>query len=346
MKKLFNRFLSHLEYKLGKFHLKSFPPEVNIEITSYCNLSCPMCGRVSKNTPSAYMDISHFKKIIDQIKDYTELVFLSAGVGEPITHPKISEMLAYCRKSKVKTLVSSNATLFSEKKINQILENPPDQLILSLDGVTKETHESIRIGSNFEKTMNYVSKLCSEKVKRKLKKPFIICQMIFMPQNQNEALDFYEKWKSVPGVNAVRVKRMNLVKGSDMEDEQLKVVNISRLKKKLSKRQSCFYPWRQLVISAKNNVGLCCRDHNFSFDAGSLESNSIKDLWNSEQLIRARKLLASGKGDMLPECNGCDGINTNLLTGTAVSLVNAHQLHKLAPEIESKVIRHKLKNLW
>ncbi|WP_189509750.1 radical SAM protein [Candidatus Methylopumilus universalis] len=346
-----NRISAFSEFSGQKSFLKSKPAEINIEITSFCNLSCPMCGRVSKNTPSAYMSIELFKSIIDQVKGYAELVFLSAGVGEPISHPQLNEMLKYCEKFNLKTLVSTNATLLNEKKINLLLDNPPDQLILSLDGATKETHESIRIGSKFEKTMSNVLNLCKSKLERKLSKPFIIAQMIYMEENEAEAAHFYKKWKLTKGINAVRIKRMNFVKGSAFDKQDVSVVNIDLLKGKKNKQDlierspSCFYPWRQMVISAKGDIGLCCRDHNFIFKSGNIRNDSIENLWNSKNLMEARRLIAGGFKNKIDLCNGCDGIQLNSATGVAVRFFNANSIHKIAPMLETFSIKMK-KKIW
>lgn len=343
IKHLLNRFKSHRDYSYGSAVASAMPVEVNIEITSFCNLDCPMCGRGKKETPNSYLEIDTFKSIIDQVSSHAELVFLSAGVGEPIAHPKFSEMISYCKSKGLKVLVSTNATLLSEKKIAQLLESPPDILILSLDGATKETHESIRVGSVFEKTMQNVENLCSAKLKLGSKSPFIICQMIYMPQNQAEADQFVSKWSAVKGVNSVRIKKLNYVMDSEMFSEE-KVVNIEALNIRSNNKAEdsvlrgrdlgCLYPWRQMVVSAEGEVGLCCRDHNFKFKAGNVKENTVASLWNSSALQDARQKIGCGNKSKISLCKECDGIQTGFITGMGVQLLDAHTIHRLSPIME------------
>ena len=71
-------------------------------------------------------------------------------------HPDLHDMIEYCLRNDVRVGVSTNVTLLTAKTTDLILKNPPDILLLSLDGATKETVERIRVGSKFEKTMEKV----------------------------------------------------------------------------------------------------------------------------------------------------------------------------------------------
>ena len=176
MKKLLrNRITALRAYNKGSVVTESKPVEIAIEITSFCNLACPMCGRSGKTTPNTFMSMELFCSIIDQVKDFAELVFISAGVGEPVAHPKLSQMIRYCSNSGLRSLVSTNGTLLNSEKADQLLNDSPDILVFSLDGATKQTHESIRVGSDFEATMGNVRHFCSEKNKRGLARPYTIC---------------------------------------------------------------------------------------------------------------------------------------------------------------------------
>jgi MoaA/NifB/PqqE/SkfB family radical SAM enzyme len=49
------------EYIKGKTILSSFPKIMNIEVTNFCNLNCPMC--VNKDTrPQGFIEIEFLKK--------------------------------------------------------------------------------------------------------------------------------------------------------------------------------------------------------------------------------------------------------------------------------------------
>jgi radical SAM protein with 4Fe4S-binding SPASM domain len=320
-----NRSSAISSYVKGEAINAGMPTEILIEVTSFCNLACPMCGRGSKTTPNVYMDIDLFKRVIDQVKPYAEMIALSGGVGEPLAHPKIGEMIGYCRDAGLNVMLSTNATLLNEKKAAALLDNGLSMLILSLDGATKETHEQIRIGSNFEKTMKYVEDFLAEKTRRGVNYPTTIMQMIYMPINEREAQDFHRKWSGMPGVNSVRIKKLLSIEGAAMADDAGHPEYDGL---------SCFYPWRQFALAADGSVGLCCRDHNFNHPLHNVKTSTVEEIWNSEPFQEARRLLASGQKSEISLCNNCETLQTGAVTRLGLRLLDTFSIHSFAPAAE------------
>ena len=119
LKKFKNRYRSIRSYNKKQSLHPGHPLEVVLEITNHCNLACIMCPRLNMKRPTGYMEIDLFKSIIDQIKDYAELVYLSGGLGDPMLHPKYPEMVNYSRKNDVRVGMSTNAAMFTKRHINK-----------------------------------------------------------------------------------------------------------------------------------------------------------------------------------------------------------------------------------
>ena len=51
----------------GELTEHSFPPQIVIETTSYCNMKCSHCSHVELERPKAHMEESLFKKIVKEI---------------------------------------------------------------------------------------------------------------------------------------------------------------------------------------------------------------------------------------------------------------------------------------
>jgi len=323
-----NRFRAVDSHVKGRTVTTGMPSEILLEITSYCNLACPMCGRGSKTTPNAFMSLDLFKSIIDQVKSYAELVAISGGVGEPLAHPHIGEMIGYCKAANLRCMVSTNATLLNAKKTNALLDNGLDILILSLDGATKETHEAIRVGSNFEQTMANVDNFLKEKVVRKLKFPITICQMIYAPSNKDEAKQFHDRWAGTPGVNSVRIKKLLTIKGSLWS----KLQKLTQMDPDAEK--SCFYPWRQLAVSANGAIALCCRDHNFSYPLANLSESSVSEIWNSQVFQDARLRLANKRKSEIELCVNCETFQTSFFSRMGIRMLDTYTIHTIAPAME------------
>ena len=79
-----------------------FPFYVLIEPISSCNLRCIMCFQIDKTFSNdqsfmGRMDISLFKKVIDECKSGGTKAITLASRGEPTLHPNLGEMLEYCK---------------------------------------------------------------------------------------------------------------------------------------------------------------------------------------------------------------------------------------------------------
>ena len=92
-------------YKFRKFPkekiVSEFPIYVLIEPVSTCNIRCTMCFQIDKSFTKkpfmGVMDLNFYKKIIDDCHNNGTKAITLASRGEPTLHPKLDEMLEYCR---------------------------------------------------------------------------------------------------------------------------------------------------------------------------------------------------------------------------------------------------------
>jgi MoaA/NifB/PqqE/SkfB family radical SAM enzyme len=119
--------------------LKNFANEkmekVYIEVTSRCNLSCSMCSRnFWENEKISDMDFSLFEKIIDEIRDEKSIktVFFG-GVGEPLMHPNILDMIKLVKRAGKRAELITNGTLLNDKMISDLKRTWLDQIWVSVD---------------------------------------------------------------------------------------------------------------------------------------------------------------------------------------------------------------------
>lgn len=336
--KLINRYNGIKSFLLKKNTNVGNPVECIIEITNSCNLTCIMCPRRHMKRTIGFMDFDLFKKIIDEIKGYIELVYISGGLGEPFLHPRLFDMVEYCRKNNVRVGISTNATLLNEKQIRDLIERGPDILLLSLDAVSKEIHEKIRVGSKFERTMSNVESLL--KAKKTNSRPYIIAQMVYMETNKAESDLFIDKWKTYPGINDVRMKKFldlghylnESAEGSDSPHCQ-----------QLTQQPPCILPWRQISISWDGSFALCCRDLDFQYPIGNVRDTEIKKLWNSKKMEGYRSLIANHTQSKIKLCSTCKTIRTNPVTHIGMIFIDAYRIRKLLPYLEKLYIKTGLK---
>ncbi|SHH52324.1 SPASM domain-containing protein [Clostridium grantii] len=106
-----------------------------IEPTSNCNLHCEMCFR---NTwfDEVFCDMKYelFEKILKNIPCETETIFFG-GMGEPLHHPKIIDMILDCSNLDYKVELLTNGSLLSETMDKALMEAGVSKLWVSMDAI-------------------------------------------------------------------------------------------------------------------------------------------------------------------------------------------------------------------
>lgn len=100
-----------------------------IEITNVCNLKCRFCPE-TKRSPE-FMKIEVFHKILEQIKEHTEYIYLHVK-GEPLLHPQIHEFLDLSYEKGFKVNITTNGTLLDQVKDKIIQKKSLRQMNISL----------------------------------------------------------------------------------------------------------------------------------------------------------------------------------------------------------------------
>jgi MoaA/NifB/PqqE/SkfB family radical SAM enzyme len=121
---------------------------IYIEPTNRCNLNCVTCIRNCWEEPLGEMSSATFTRIVENLRAFSPPpdVFFG-GLGEPLAHPEIVEMV-----SRIKALGSSvelitNGTLLSKSMSKQLIDAGLDMLWVSLDGATPESYKDVRLGA-------------------------------------------------------------------------------------------------------------------------------------------------------------------------------------------------------
>jgi len=296
-----------LSYRSGRTEPRTFPDRMYLESTNVCNLHCVMCptglGLVTR--PKGFMDYDLFRQIVDEMAPHVKMTTLHIW-GEPLLHPRIHDMIAYCRSHGLHSEISTNATRLDEQKSRQILDAGLGAIYLCLDGATPQTYESVRREADFEETRANILRFAELKNQHG-QGPRVSVQIIDIKPTAAEIEEFKRIW-SIPGVDRVHVKAF------DSWGSQVEQINDLRSNGgsgiPLPKRRyHCPNLWYHAHIYWDGTLVCCDRDFNALNPLGNVRDGVMK-AWNGPKMVELRRqhLQVANNPDSLataPSCRNC-----------------------------------------
>ncbi len=296
-------YLKVKEYIKGKESLSSVPKILNLEVTNFCNLDCPIC--VVKNTrKQGFLDLNLLKKIIEENGQIlrNQYIWLHFN-GEPLLHPQLSEIISRLKGAGAKTRLSTNITLLDKEKAFELMSAGLDYIVFSVDGNTKETYEKIRKGANFMEVENNIHNFLKIKRDGGFKTKTQI-QIIKMVENKKEIDSFIKKWKKTD-IDYINVKSFSTRAWRAKEiNKHVNASGLSKLKNKILSRPPCFYLWETLIILWNGEVVVCCQDLRGELKVGDVKRESLMEIWNNPKLLELRRKQLINDFSMIP-CSQC-----------------------------------------
>lgn len=274
------------------------PLNVDIELSDACNLKCKMCAHgigAVKNV--GFMSKELAFQLIDECASLKVAAIKFNWRGEATLAKFIPECIKYA-KTKGILEVSINTNGLPPANNPQVTiacaEAGIDRIIFSVDGFSAETYLAVRTGSNYEKVIANIHALLNWKKEHNSLKPFVRVQMVRTKLNAHEVQDYINYWQ--PLVNDVRISDVmdrgqgnKLAVGDQITDG----------------RRRCPQPFQRLTIGRDGRVSPCCADWNQEYIIGDVHSSSLSAIWNSEKMLKMRKIQNNIDLDKINICQNC-----------------------------------------
>ena len=277
-----------------------FPKVVLIDTISYCNLKCSMCFHRSMKRKKGIMSWNLFTKIIDEIAAVDKnvrvwMVFFGEALLLKRRKPSIFDMIAYAKqKGLTDVVLNSNANLLDEKTARRLILSGLDSIYIGIDAFSPETYAQVRVGGDYEKTVQNVIGLIHLKKKIGAQNPAVFVQFVEMDVNQNEKEAFISFWNQHGATVKIRPK----VSWAGMVDAPNLILDNSN-------RWPCYWAMQTLSITDTGKVVTCAVDLDAQFVAGNICTQSIEEIWKGK-LKELRKIHLEKRFAELPEnCANC-----------------------------------------
>jgi radical SAM protein with 4Fe4S-binding SPASM domain len=270
-----------------------YPLLVDIELSSLCNLHCPMCYTITEafkeQVNATRMEWDLFTKIIDEIAGKVPAIRLSLR-GESTLHKRFIDCIRYAKEHGIKEVSTlthgGRLTLpFFEKTAKAGI----DWITISVDGVG-ETYEKIRKPLKFDDLLGKLKAIKQYKEKHDLKRPVIKVQGIWPAIRENPAR-YYDTL--APHVDLVAFNPLIDLLGNDTHIEYLEDF-------------TCPQQYQRLVIGADGRVMKCANDEKNGEVIGDITKETVHQVWHGEKLTAVRQLHLRSRGFLeSPVCRRC-----------------------------------------
>lgn len=279
-----------------------FPKYFEIETVNFCNARCIMCSIGDwKNRKNAVMNADLFSKFTDEVgnyKDWVETVCLSRD-GEPTLDGQLVSRVRMLKLAGIKKVTfSTNGQLLARGLSEELIRVGLDDIMVSLDGITKETFEKIRQRLNYEIILKNTLELI--RLRDALNPRMSIrLRMVVTDENQHEVGDWLRFWGS-------RVSQRDKVYampvhtwGNQLREESADLV-------KLYADKPCVSVFSTITMHVDGKIGLCCVDYSSKNLMGDFSKQSLKEIWTGEAFNKVRQLHTNGGRNEIALCRGCD----------------------------------------
>ena len=194
---------------------------VVMDITNRCNLQCAMCTRaVLPPHARREMTVEQFRAIGDHCFDRAAVLSLSCG-AEPLMAKHFTEILAVLPEYHIpSTEMVTNGQLLDKPRIEALIAARVSRLIVSIDGATAATYESIRRGGKYDRLLANLEQLRQAKRDRRLSYPRVRFNFVMMRSNIEELPNLIELAGEL-GVSQVTAQHAVIYEGCLPDQESL-----------------------------------------------------------------------------------------------------------------------------
>jgi len=290
-----------------------------IEPSSLCNFRCVQCFQSIK-TDSYFsqnllsMPMARFRRIIEQLQQWPgpKLKVLKLSLyGEPLIAPDFPEMLALAKQADIAERIetTTNASLLSPEIAESMVKHGLDYVRVSIYATRQDRHQEVT-GSKFDIDRIRENLLYLQDAKRRagVERPYVSCKMLDEFSDENDRflnmfrdiadevyLDKPHTWIKVDGVNFI--KNFYGKKTSSAEKD---------FENNSTQRIACPMAFTTMAVRANGAVAPCCVDYIGGTNIGDIETQSLQEIWNSNEWLEFQKMQLENRKNENSSCARCD----------------------------------------
>jgi len=207
------------------------PLNVILDLTSRCNLKCVMCYFAATDrlafapfdrqlSDDGNLPFEVFERIAADLFPRAWRVALACA-AEPMIHPRFRDIVAVAGRYGVPDLwFPTNLLALTPPTAAALVENRVSTIAASIDGMTKETYEKIRVPAKWERLLACLDVLSTVRREKKSKTPRLRIIFTWMRSNRQD-LAALPDFAARHGATEIDVRFVSPTQGVDVTPELL-----------------------------------------------------------------------------------------------------------------------------
>lgn len=276
-----------------------------------CNFKCGYCifsvekparGFISDKS---LMDFDLYRKCVDDMALFPQKirVLRFVGIGEPLLHKKIVDMVAYTAHKQITQTVEivTNGLLLDKKMVDGLVAAGLNRLVISVQGTSREAYGKIA-GADIDFS-RYLENLGYLYENRKQVHVYIKAVDTSL-DGENDRERFFEIFGNLCDSIAVE-NTVPIHKAIDFTDILAHKENaLTQFGLPVKEVAICPQPFFHLQINPDGKV-VPCYSWDYPAILGDSNRESVTDIWNGERFRRFRHAMLDGLASASAACTDC-----------------------------------------
>lgn len=323
-----DRFRLHEDDYLVRQKAAEFPLMIIISIIYPCNFGCPNCPYSDGNSElrkfyrenkADLFPQALWNKIAAEAGPHGSFLRCTGG-GEPMLHPKMTEMIEYAKGQGARVWLNTNGSRFGpdakgRERLERVIRAGVDIIEFSMDAGDAENYAQLRPPISgppkdpqawFDGHVGNIREAL--RLRKELRSPTRVVVSMIRQDKISDKLDQYIKFYTEDvGVDEVITRKF--LSWDDNTAINLDKSMDNHLYKDLpsERKEPCVWPFERLNIDTMGRIALCGQD--ISFRTAGIFPNandvSIREIWKGEMFRWYRDMHLKGQGNQCFPCRGC-----------------------------------------
>jgi radical SAM protein with 4Fe4S-binding SPASM domain len=291
----------------------SWPINMQVELTSFCELECPVCptGIGELQRSASAIDPELFEAVMREVGPYLLTLSLWAW-GEPLLYKHLARALEIASRYPMATLLSTNGQSLNTARVQEALrQHPPTYLIVAVDGLTDDTNSVYRKGARLAPALEGVRALADWRQKTGSRYPVLHCRFMAMRQNEHE-MSGLRAFAEAAGFDMVSLRSLSIIDSAEEThrnmvpaDELLRAYHYDQGHRVSRTDFVCQHAFSFPTLLADGRVVACEQDFNGQHTYGVMNAGgSFREIWRSRRAGDIRRTIRDRPGEY-SFCRNC-----------------------------------------